>query len=153
MSGRLSVEALLDGVVQTLTERVLPSVSSRFARGQLYAAADVLRNLRDRVEVKASLLEAEATSAAAALEAAIAAFGAAPQAAALRTLLAAAPASLPERVGALRAALGTALAALDDLPSDLAAAARRPLHEHLATQAMRDLAILKPSLLGEISRG
>jgi hypothetical protein len=153
MSGRLSVEALLDGVVQTLTERVLPSVSSRFARGQLYAAVDVLRNLRDRVEVKAALLEAEAASAASALGAALDAAGDTPQVAPLRALLAAAPASLPERVVALRAALGTTLAALHDLPPDVAAAARRPLHEHLAAQAMRDLAILKPSLLGEISRG
>jgi hypothetical protein len=156
MSGRLSVEALLDGVVHTLTALVLPAVSSRFARGQLYAAVDVLRNLRDRVEVKASLLEAEAASALAALAAAadaLGAAGAAPEAARLTALVAAAPAPLPARVAALRAALVTALAVLDHVPADVAARARRPLDEHLAAQAMRDLAVLKPSLLGEISRG
>jgi hypothetical protein len=61
-------EQLIDGVIRTLLESVLPDVTTRFARGQLYAAVDVLRNLRDRVEPKAELLEAESTSAAAALE-------------------------------------------------------------------------------------
>src|SRR5207244_2187595 len=66
------IEVLIDGVVRTLIESVLPDVGGRFARGQLYAAVDVLRNLRDRVDAKVALDEAEASSAAVALERAIA---------------------------------------------------------------------------------
>jgi hypothetical protein len=156
MSGRLAIERLLDGVVHTLTTAVLPAVASRFARGQLYAAVDVLRNLRDRVEVKASLLEAEATSASEALAALIAVLreGGVPGAvAAVEDAVAAAPSAPAERVAALRAAIVLALDVLEAVPPPLAARARRPLDTHLAAQAMRDLAVLKPSLLGEISRG
>jgi hypothetical protein len=42
------------------------------------------------------------------------------------------------------------LAAVDDAT---AAPARAALAQHLAAQAMQDLALLKPSLLAEISRG
>src|SRR5881275_3118225 len=112
----IPLEALIDGAVRTLTEAVLPDVTSRFARGQLFAVVDVLRNLRDRLEVKAALHEAEAASAAAALERAAAALGR--EAAAARI-----------------------------------AGARAAVTEHLAAQTMRDLALLKPSLLGEISKG
>ena len=111
----IALETLVDGVVRTLTESVLPDVGSRFARGQLYAAIDVLRNLRDRIEPKAALLAAEAESAAAALVATV--------------------------------------PLLDTVPADAGEAARAALGAHLAAQAMRDLAVLKPSLLAEISKG
>ena len=150
----IPVETLIDGMARTLTDAVLPDVTSRFARGQLFAVVDVLRNLRDRLEVKAALLEAEAASAATALGRACAALGDAPAAAPIAEALAAAPASPPAaRAAALRAALVTALEAIDTLPEDLAAPARAAVAEHLAAQTMRDLAVLKPSLLGEISKG
>ena len=38
----IPLEALIDGAVRTLTEAVLPDVTSRFARGQLFAVVDVL---------------------------------------------------------------------------------------------------------------
>ena len=148
------VELLIDGVVRTLTESVLPDVAGRFARGQLFAVVDVLQNLRDRLEVKAVLYEAEAASAAAALERAAAALGREAAAARIAGALAAAPAGPPaERAAALRAALVAALEAIDGLPEELAAPARAAIAEHLAAQTMRDLAVLKPSLLGEISKG
>jgi hypothetical protein len=156
MSRHVPVEALIDGVVHTLTALVLPAVSSRFARGQLYAAVDVLRNLRDRVEPKAALLEMEAASADRALVEAVRLLGAggAPEAARrIADAAAAAPEPLPERLAALRAALALAYETIAALPDEVAAQMRRPLDEHLATQTMRDLAVLKPSLLGEISRG
>jgi len=56
----IPVETLIDGLARTLTDAVLPEVTSRFARGQLFAVVDVLQNLRDRLEVKAALYEAEA---------------------------------------------------------------------------------------------
>jgi len=146
-------EQLIDGVVRTLIESVLPDVTTRFARGQLYAAVDVLRNLRDRLEPKAELLEAESTSAAAALER-VAAAVPADAAATVRAALAAAPAAPPAtRAAALHAALVSALELIDVLPGESADRARAPILEHLAAQALRDLAVLKPSLLSEISKG
>jgi len=150
----IPVETLIDGLVRTLTEAVLPGVTDRFARGQLFTVVDVLQNLRDRLEVKAALLEAEAASAATALGRACAALGREPAAARIAGALAAAPASPPAaRAAALRAALVTALEAIDTLPEDRTAPARAAVAEHLAAQTMRDLAVLKPSLLGEISKG
>jgi hypothetical protein len=149
------VERLIDGVVATLVDAVLPDCATPFARGQLYAAVDVLRNLRDRVEPRADLAEAESASAAAALAAAIAAVGAAsPLGLRLAAALAAAPPSPPAaRVSALREALVDALTLIAMLPEGTAAAARAPIAQHLGAQAMRDVAVLKPSMLGEISRG
>ncbi|MCC6763657.1 MAG: hypothetical protein IT293_03260 [Deltaproteobacteria bacterium] len=153
---RIAAEQLIDGVVQTLIDAVLPDVASPFARGQLYAAVDVLRNLRDRVEPRADQAEEESASAVAALDRALAALADAAPALAdrLRAALAAAPAAPPPaRVAAVRAVLADALEAIATLPADVARAARRPLAEHLGAQVMRDVAPLKPSMLGEISRG
>jgi hypothetical protein len=150
------VEMLIDGVVRTLTEAVAPHVGARFARGQLYAAIDVLRNLRDRVEERAARAEAEAASAADGLRRVVAALRepAAAAAAAVEKTLAAAPEGPPaERAAALRRAVVAALEVLDALPAEVAAGARAALEAHLAAQALRDLAVLKPSLLAEISRG
>jgi hypothetical protein len=157
-----TVERLIDGVVQTLTEAVLPDVATPFARGQLYAAVDVLRNLRDRIEPRADLAEAESDSAAAALAGALAALDGAPAlpdaasavASRIRSALASTPAAPPAtRTAALRAALVEALTAIAALPDDVARPARAPIAQHLGAQAMRDVAVLKPSMLGEISRG
>ncbi len=152
---RVSVERLIDGVVQTLTDAVLPDVATPFARGQLYAAVDVLKNLRDRVEPRADLAVAESESAVAALERAAAALPSAP-ALALRIAdaIRSAPTAPPvARAAALRAALVETLVSLAALPEDEAHPARVPIAEHLGAQAMREVAVLKPSMLSEISRG
>jgi hypothetical protein len=154
---RIEVERLLAGVSKTLLEQVLPHVGPRAARGQLYAAVDVLRNLERRVEWARAPLEAETASIEAALRAAAARLRAA-QAAALAARLEepidAWPAPAEERVAAARDALGAAFAALADAPPALADAVRALLGSHLAAQAVRDLAPLAPtSLLEEISRG
>lgn len=168
---RIPVERLIDGVVETLVGAVLPDLRTPFARGQLYAAVDVLRNLRDRVEERAALRDAEATSAEAALRRTLEVLCTRARGAAgigdLRDETRDADASVvveealreaegappDERLPALRRALVAALAAVDALPTDEAAAARAPLAAHLAAQAMRDVAVLKMSLLSEISRG
>ena len=154
---RIPVETLIDGVVRTLVEAVLPDVPTRFARGQLYAAIDVLRNLRDRVEVRAALLAEEAASAEGALAAAAEALRAAGADAATDRIAAArrgAPAEPPAaRVAGLRAAVIAAIETIDALDAAVAAAARAPIDRHLAAQAMRDVAVLKPSMLAEISKG
>jgi hypothetical protein len=149
---QLTVEALLDGVMHTLRDAVLPAVEGRFARGQLFAVLDVLQNLRDRVELKAELIEAEATSAAQALAGVLEIVG--PDAGApLARALAEAPTEPAARVAALRAALVRAFALVDELPAAVATPARSAIAAHLAVQAMRDVAMLKPSLLEEISTG
>ena len=150
---QLSVETLLDGVMRTLREAVLPAVGERFARGQLFAVLDVLQNLRDRVEPKAELAEVEAASAAAALERAAQALPP-PDGPELTRALTDAPAGPPvARAAALRAIMVRAYELLDALPDERDAAARSALAEHLAAQTMRDVAVLKPSLLEEISKG
>ena len=152
-------EELLDGAVATLLEAVLPALETRFARGQLYAVVDVLRNLRDRVESRCAALAAEAASAEAALGRAVEALRqAAPSAAEeIAGNVAALPTAPPAaRVEALGRALVAAFDVVDALPppaTGAAALARSALAAHLAAQALRDLAPLKPSLLAEISRG
>jgi hypothetical protein len=154
------VEQLIDGVVLALREEVLPAVTSARARGRLWAALDVLNNLRDRVEPKAWLLAAEAESAAEALEACAAALRRAEHPAdadAVASDLAAAPtlaggAGIGERATALRVLVARALRRLDVL-GDEASSARAPLESHLASQALRDVMMVKPSLLTEISKG
>jgi hypothetical protein len=144
-------EELIDGAVRTLLDAVLPDLATRYARGQLYAVVDVLRNLRDRIELRASHADLEAESATQALAAAATALraaGGADAAARLDAAAAAAPAAPAlARVAVLREAL------VDALEVATAAEARAPLESHLVQQALRDVACLKPSLLNEISKG
>jgi hypothetical protein len=152
----IPVERLIDGVVETLTDAVLPDLATPFARGQLYAAVDVLKNLRDRVEPRADLAAAEADSALAALERCPAALPSASRALAERLTATFGTAStMPPaaRATELRALLVETLTALAALPDDEARGARAPLLEHVGAQAMREVAVLKPSMLSEISRG
>jgi hypothetical protein len=150
----IPLERLIDGCLQTLREEVLPEVGSRAVRGRVWAVLDVLHNLRDRIEEKQALPEAEAQSAGEALLRLAAARRAAsdPEGAAeIERALAAAPGGPPPaRAAALRATLAGAIAAR---PHGLTEPERDALRLHLATQAVRDLALLKPSLLAEISKG
>jgi len=154
---QIPVERLLAGVSRTLLEQVLPHVAPRAARGQLYAAVDVLRNLERRLEWARAPLEVESASIEAALRGAaerLRAEGQEALAARLEAPIAAWPAETEPRVAAARAALGAAFAALADAPAAAADAVRPLLGGQLAAQAVRDLAPLSPSsLLEEISRG
>jgi len=154
---RIAPQTLLEGVVRTLHEQVIPHVESRIARGQLWAAIDVLRNLGGRIEAAIAPQQEEARSAGAALATLAARLrdaGDDALADAIERRLAEAPAiPASERVAALRDALGDAFARLDSLPAERADALRPILGGHLAAQAVRDLAWLQPSLLEEISRG
>jgi hypothetical protein len=149
----LGVDVLLDGVMRTLREAVLPAVEGRFARGQLFAVLDVLQNLRDRVEWRVAFDETEAASAATAITEAVRVLPAAAGAPLARALADAPTAPPAARAAALRAVLVRALAVLDDLPDADTVPARTALTRHLAEQVMRDVALLKPSLLNEISKG
>ena len=55
-------EELVDGCVRTLQERVLPALSSRFARGQLYAVLEVVGSLQGQLAWGGMLLDSEASS-------------------------------------------------------------------------------------------
>jgi len=150
----IPIERLIDGCVQTLREEVLPEVASRAVRGRVWAVLDVLHNLRDRIEEKAMPAATEADSAYTALARLAAArrAGSDPEgAAAVERALSAAPTEPPlARAAALRAALAEAIAARPLGLSDLESKAVRA---HLAAQALRDVMLLKPSLLSEISKG
>ena len=154
---RIAPELLVDGCVQTLLSNVLPALESRFARGQLYAVLDVLQNLRDRVEEKRSFAEAEASSAESALQRAVEALrssGAHADSAAIAASLGSVANSPPEaRRETLNQAFVEALVRVTALPDAEGASAHAALGGHIAAQAIRDLATLKPSLLEEISRG
>ncbi len=154
---RVAPQTLLEGVVRTLHEQVIPHVESRTARGQLWAAIDVLRNLAGRVEATIAPQEEETRSAGAALatlSARLRDAGDDAFAVAIERRLAEAPASpVRARVAALRHALAEAFADLYALPAERADTLRPILGGHLAAQAIRDLAALQPSLLEEISRG
>lgn len=154
---RIPAERMLAAVSQTLLEQVLPHVDSRAARGQLYAAVDVLRNLERRLEWARAPLEAEAASIETALRGAAEALRGAGEAALSARLvdpIAGWPAAPESRVEAARAALGAAFALLAAAPAAAAEAARPALAGHLAAQSIRDLAPLaQGSLLEEISQG
>lgn len=153
----IPVETLIGGVIHTLKTDVLSAVQPGFARGQLFAALDVLQNLQDRVEEKAELHTVEADSAHAALTKVVAVLrdaGATDVLAQVEVTITGAPAAPPHaRSAGLRAALVQTLDALEGLPAETANAARAAIGEHLAVQAMRDVANLKPSMLNEISKG
>ena len=153
----IPVQTLIGGVIHTLKTEVLSAVQPGFARGQLFAALDVLQNLQDRVEEKAELHTAEADSAQAALAKVATVLrdaGATDALAQVEAPTSGAPAAPPHaRSAAVRAALVQTLDALEGLPTETADAARAAIGEHLAVQAMRDVAILKPSMLNEISKG
>jgi len=154
---RIPVETLLNGVARALIEQVLPHVSSRSARGQLYAAVDVLRNAARRLEWAAAPLVVEAESAEAALRSAAARLreaGEAARAGRIEARLEEWPAGpVAARAEAAREALAHAFAELESVPPALGDAIRPILGGHLAAQAVRALALLQPSLLEEISRG
>jgi hypothetical protein len=153
-------EQLIDGCVRTLLETVLPGIESRFARGQLYAVVDVLRNLRDRVEEKSAALELEAQSLHDSLGRAASALRATGETAAydvglrIDHSLAAVPTAPPTaRLGALRTVMASTLEAFDGLSEDVTKDAKAAFGGHFAAQAVREVMLLKPSLLSEISKG
>ena len=154
---RIPAEALLNGVSRTLLEQVLPHVASRTARGQLYAAIDVLRNAAKRLDWASETFETEARSAEAALRAAAARLregDASDVAARVEGRIAGWPAApSAARAHAARDELARVFEEFDALPAELADAVRPILGGHLAAQAVRALALLQPSLLEEISRG
>jgi hypothetical protein len=153
----IPIEKLIDGVIETLKESVLPDVGSRFARGQLFAAVDVLNNMRDRVEEKAVLAQGEITSTETALDQLAGVLEEAGETALagrvsqVRQSDAEAPPA--ERAKAMRDGLSSLFAPLAALPPEQSERVRAILGQHLAGQVIREVLVLKPSMLREISEG
>ena len=158
MSTFMPIETLLDGVMETLRREILPNLPSPRARGQLYAALDVLNNLRDRVEPRCASTREEADSAETALRDCIERLrdgGATVEAERIQGLLAPAlqNSSDEQRAAELRSVLASAIAVVATLPEAAGSAAAAALDLHLLQQTFRDLAGLKLSPLAEISKG
>jgi hypothetical protein len=133
---RIPLETLIDGILHTLEHEVLPHVETAFARGQLYAALDLLANLRDRIEERCTLHAADADAAVEALRA----LGAG-------DAIARAPAEPPAaRAAALRQAVVEAMASG-------APGVEEALRGYLVGQVVRDVLPLKRSRLGDIAKG
>ena len=114
---------------------------------------DVLNNLRDRIEQKRAPARVKADSAEQALRglaAASATTGGAQDAANLER---GAAESRPRRRSRAPRASRLLAGAISSASRGLAAAEQAAVRAHLAPQALRDLALLKPSLLAEISKG
>lgn len=148
---RIPLDRMVDGLVHALTQQVVPHVSDRYARGQLWSVVDVLANLRDRIDWRAAPLEDEIASAVATLEQLGAILREGGDAAPLPSIPA--TASPAERALAGRVALAAAIERVAALPPELVERARGPLGAHLAGCAFRDMQTFKPSLLNEISKG
>ena len=112
-----------------------------------------VQNLRDRVQWKSDLAEAERTSLEEVLPRAAAALGDGPGAPMAERIRSALATDAPTRDQELAAVFLETLAALDELPEEVAAAGRAVLGGHLAAHAVREVLPLKPSLLREISEG
>ena len=152
----IPIERLIDGCLQTLREAVLPEVASRAVRGRSTRCSTCCTTCAIASRRSARPPTTEAESAADARSRARGGAARRPRdpegAADLERALAAAPTAPPAaRAAALRAALAE---------RDRGAAARglsrrerEALRAHLAAQALRDVALLKPSLLSEISKG
>lgn len=154
---QIPLESLIDGMMRTLREEVLPAVENRRARSQVWCVIDVLNNLRDTVEAKAAPLVEDAEAATAALVGVVQTLREGDRDAEAETVsatLADVPDEPPAaRSAALHAAFVRTLEIIDPLPDEVAEALDPVLRSYLLPQAIRDVARLKPSLLGEISKG
>ncbi len=156
---RLPPETILAGVSSTLEHDVLPALSDRSARGLIFAALEVLANVKDLVEWKTDLRDEENASAADALAHAARALGDAGLAAMSSALTDARASALAEvdreaSGRALDAALERALEIVDReraRPGVEAAAAA--LRTHLVNQTLRDVMRVQRPLLNRISQG
>lgn len=156
---RLPPQALLAGVSATLEHDVLPAISDRAARGLVFAAIEVLANVKDLVEWKAALRDEEISSAGDALAAAARALADAGLVSVATDLERARAAACAQgdreaRGRALDAALEQALVIVDAERArpgiDAASAAIRA---HLVNQTVRGVMRVQRPLLNRISQG
>lgn len=141
-------DRIFDGLARTLEEAVLPSVSSGFARGQLFAVLEVLGGLQGQMQWGGMLLENEAANLATLLEEAAAQMEG-DLAGRLRAFVDAPAASLADRLESGRALVCELIEGGHADDGALAAS----VNSFLANDAIFKAMALRPSRLGEISQG
>lgn len=166
---QLSVDRLLEGMIHTLEQVVLPDVSSSYVRGQVFAVIDILNNLTGRLEVRSDLLEKDIQEVKEVLENVKRSLSAAEQLKqneSIRTLLSSidealnkesADVPLVEQRKALNALLDDIMVALDGckehMDEDKRLEAVESIRTHLRNWIFRELLALKPSMIRKMSKG
>lgn len=154
-----SLDRLFDGVVHALLNEVIPRLDDEFARGQAYAAADLLNNLRPRIDWAAAPL-VEQIAAQEQLRLRLAPLLANRDA----PLPPAAPAALPKGGSELKALRDRSDAVYSELihwlaahraalPAIAAQAADTALREYMEAQIRREVGLAAKPLFGEIAGG
>ncbi len=154
-----SLDKIFDGIVEMLRDQVLPKVDDEFTRGQLYAAMDLLANLKVRVDWDVAALRDDVGERLALL----------PR---LAELLAGTgpvpPHFLAPPVDAPAEALEKARDAIDEylcavvdwvsdhraeIPPERADAIDRAIRDQQRPRLKRSVKLIAPTLFGEMSRG
>lgn len=152
-----SLDRLITGIVDALRREVIPRLDDEFARGQAYAAVDLLQNLRPRLDWALAPLVAQ-------IEAQLDAVRR------IAALLPQAPAPSPglqlpqglasgSELQVLRDALDEHLSELvhwlaapaGDVAADALAKARTTLSEYMQAQVRREVSLTARPLFGEIA--
>lgn len=143
-----SLDRLIEGIIATLRNDVIPNVTDAYARGQAVGVIDLLNNLAPRLDWARAPLDAAVATRRAALAEGLAALGE-PAPAATTPLLS------PAELMAERDRLDRAICALmDRLMADAALApALNRLRAHLHADLKDDLRLTRRPLFAEIARG
>lgn len=154
-----SLARILDGMITTLRNEIIPRLDDEFARGQAFGAVDLLNNLKPRIDWLVTPLFDEVRDQRALL-------------AQLAEILRDAGAPLPDVSGALEAGtpahalealrndLDTRICALIDwlareraaLPPATVAAAEAAFKQHMQAQLKREMSLTPKPLFAEIAR-
>lgn len=147
-----SLDRLFAGLIASLRDEIIPRLDDEFARGQAYAAMDLLNNLRPRIDWAVGPL-AEQISAQLATAQRIAAL--APEHALPEALQAAPQPATGEALRRYRDALDEHLCrVLDSLPQAPAAqrdAVQAVLTQYMKEQVRREVSLAAKPLFGEIA--
>lgn len=145
----IEIDRILEGLAQTLEQAVLPAVGGGYARGQLFAALEVLAGLQGQVQWGGLLLDHEAQALASlatqAADAVTGEFGA-------RAAAVAAMASEPLE-DRLREGRALVCALIEDGHADDDGALASSIRGYLANDSIFKAMGLRPSRLAEISQG
>jgi len=154
-----SLARLLDGMIATLRNEIIPRLDDEFARGQAFGAVDLLNNLKPRIDWLVTPLFEEVRDQRALLAqlADILDGTGAPLAQTVEALDAGTPAHALESV---RNAQDTHICALIDwlaheraaLPPATVASAEAAFKQHMQTQLKREMSLTPKPLFAEIAR-
>ena len=141
-------DRILDGLLRSLEDSVLPALPAGYARGQLFAVLEVLGALQGQLAWGGMLLDGEAVSLAELLVEALSSVGG-ELGAALKSHAERPPARLEERLREGR----RLLCALIDAGHADSGPLAEAVEAHLRNDAIMKAMALRPSRLAEISQG